>query len=66
MSIKSRPYENFLVDFCTFSLLKALKTNLFYTKKTPDGQTLRSAEVQESAREFSHSLYLKVSSTFVF
>ena len=32
--LKSRPYENFLVDFWTFSLLKALETNLHYTKKS--------------------------------
>ena len=40
--------ENFLADFCTSVLLKALK-------KT-DGQAFRGAEVQKSAREFSHGL----------
>jgi hypothetical protein len=40
----------------TSALLKALKiNNLLYSKKT-DGQTLRSADVQKSAKEFSHGL----------
>ena len=55
MKFKSRPCENPLADFCTSALLKALKINTGYSKKT-DGQAFRSAEVQKSAREFSHGL----------
>ena len=32
--LKSRPCENFLADFCTSALLKALKINLLYSKKS--------------------------------
>ena len=53
--LKSRPFENSLVDFCISALLKALKINLLYPKKA-NGQAFRSAEVQKSARKFSHSL----------
>jgi hypothetical protein len=57
--LKSRPCEKFLVEFCTSALLKALKFNLLSLKKA-DGQTLRSAEVQKSALEFSRGLDLNL------
>ena len=49
--------ENYLADFCTSTLLKALKINLLYPN-TKDGKPFRHAEVQKSAREFSHGLDL--------
>ena len=53
----SGPFENCLANFCRSALLKALKINFLYRKKA-DGQTLKSAEVQKSTREFSHGLDL--------
>ena len=53
-SFKTIPCENSLVDFCTSALLKPLKINLLYSKKS-----FRSAEVQKSAKEFSHGLNLR-------
>ena len=49
--------ENSLADFCTSTLLKALKINLLYPN-TKDGKAFRHAEVQRSARKFSHGLDL--------
>ena len=40
--LKLRPCEKFLASFCTSALLKALKINLLYPKKT-DGQAFRSS-----------------------
>ena len=56
--LKSKPCENFVADFCTSALLKALKAT-FFTLKKEDGQAFRSAEVQKSTSEFSHGLDLK-------
>ena len=53
-----RPGENYLAEFCTFALLKALKINLIYSKKV-DGQAFKSKEVQKSARGFSQGLNLR-------
>ena len=57
--VKSGPPENSLADFCTSTLLKALNINLFYPNgPTKDGKAFRHAEVQRSARKFSHGLHL--------
>ena len=49
------PCENFLEDFYTSALLKAIRINLFCSKKA-GGQPFRIVELQKSAREFSHGL----------
>ena len=38
--------------------MKALKINILYSKKA-DGQAFRSAEMEKSARNFSHGLDFK-------
>ena len=43
----------------TFALLKALKVNLFYSKKA-NGNAFKSAEVQKSAEEISHGLDIRL------
>ena len=43
--LKSRPCEKFQADCWFFALLKALKINRVYPKKT-NGQAFRSTEVQ--------------------
>ena len=53
--LKSRPCEKFLADLYISALLKTLRINLLYFKKT-DGQAFNSGEVQKSAEEFSHGL----------
>ena len=52
---KSRPSENFLIDFCNSVILKALKFNLLYSKES-NVQAFRSAELQKSVGEFLHGL----------
>ena len=39
--------------------MKALKINILYSKKA-DGQAFKSAEMEKSARNFSHGLDLSV------
>lgn len=50
-----RTYANSVADFFTSALLKPLKVNLLYPKKS-DGEAYRSAEVQNFTIEFSHGL----------
>ena len=54
VQLKSRPCENYLVDFCTSAFLTTQKMNLLYSKKSM--QMVKLSEEQKSAREFSHSL----------